>query len=218
VSAATAPRRRRVSTRAVLWALAVGVLIVLALDTTTRSDEAPRITEGGQVAFNPQRYGVKTYPKVVAAVEKKAAPLVTVAKAIKADPDAAGKRYGAREGVNSPYNFAVTGEGVAGKPSDSLMPVEVKGLKGTTVSLQVGPALNGTSLRDVVGFIGFNQFVNQVDYADAGTALNNQVKAKVLKDLDRASLKGKRVRFTGAFTYLAPTVITVTPVRLEVGA
>ena len=107
---------------------------------------------------------------------------------------------------------------MAGKPSDSLMPVKVKGLKGTTVSLQVGPALNGTSLRDVVGFIDFNQFVNQVDYADAGTALNNQVKAKVLKGLDRASLKGRHVRFTGAFTYLAPTVITVTPVRLEVGS
>ena len=40
----------------------------------------------------------------------------------------------------------------------------------------------------------------------------------MLKDLDRASIDGKHVRFTGAFTYLAPTVITVTPVRLEVGA
>ena len=213
----SATARRRVSTKAVLWALGVVVLIVLALDTTTRSDKAPRISEGGQVAFDPQRYGAKNYPKVVAAVEKKAQPLITLAKAIKADPDAAGKRYGARESANSPYNFAVTGEGVAGKPADSLMPVKVKGLKGTTVSLQVGPALNGTSLRDVVGFINFNQFVNQVDYADAGTALNNQVKAKVLKGLDRAGLKGKHVRFTGAFTYLAPTVITVTPVRLEVG-
>ena len=37
-----------------------------------------------------------------------------------------------------------------------------------TVNLQIGPAINGTSLRDVVGFITFNQFVNQVDYADAG--------------------------------------------------
>jgi predicted lipoprotein len=107
---------------------------------------------------------------------------------------------------------------VAGKPADSLLPVKVKGLKGTTVSLQIGPALNGTALRDAVGFIDFNQFVNQVDYADAGTALNTQVKQKVLKGLDRQSLKGKRVRFTGAFTYLAPTVVTVTPVRLEVGS
>jgi predicted lipoprotein len=209
--------KRRVSTKVVLWGLAAVVLVLLALDTTTRSDKAPRITNGA-AAFDPQRYGTKTYPKVVAAVEKKAVPLTTVAKAIKADPNAAGKRYGARESASSPYNFAVTGEGVAGKPADSLLPVKVKGLKGTTVSLQIGPALNGTALRDAVGFIDFNQFVNQVDYADAGTALNTQVKQKVLKGLDRANLKGKRVRFTGAFTYLAPTVVTVTPVRLEVSS
>jgi predicted lipoprotein len=216
MSASTAPRKApRISARIVLWALAVVVLVVLALDTTTRSDKAPRITDAA-AAFDAQRYGVKTYPKVVAAIEKKAVPLTTVAKAIKVSPDAAGKRYGARESASSPYNFAVTGEGVAGTVNESLVPVKVKGLKGTTVSLQVGPALNGTALRDVVGFINFNQFINQVDYADAATALNDQVKAKVLRGLDRPALKGKRVRFTGAFSYLAPTVITVTPIRLEV--
>ena len=209
--------RRRPSTRVVLWGLALIVLVLLALDTTTRSDKAPRITSGA-AAFDPRRYGTKTYPKVAAAVEKKAVPLTTVAKAIKADPNVAGKRYGARESASSPYNFAVTGEGVAGKVANSLLPVKVTGLKGTTVSLQVGPAINGTALRDAVGFIDFNQFINQVDYADAGTALNTQVKQKVLKGLDRANLAGKRVRFTGAFTYLAPTVVTVTPVRLEVGS
>jgi predicted lipoprotein len=197
--------------------IALAVVIALALDTTTRSDTAPRVS-GGRVAFDPKAYGAKTYPKVVAAIDKRAVPLTTVAKAIKADPDAAGRRYGARESASSPYSFAVAGEGVAGKPADSLMPVKVKGLPGTTVSLQVGPALNGTALRDVVGFIDFNQFINQVDYADAGTALNDQVKAKVLEGLDRASLQGKRVRFTGAFTYLAPTVVTVTPIRLQVGS
>jgi predicted lipoprotein len=94
--------------------------------------------------------------------------------------------------------------------------VKVPGAKGISVNVQVGPALNGTSLRDAAGFINFNQFINQGDYADAGTALNNEVKAKVLKGIDTASLTGKRIAFTGAFTYLAPTVMTITPIRLEV--
>jgi predicted lipoprotein len=38
----------------------------------------------------------------------------------------------------------------------------------------------------------------------------------VLKGVDGASLTGKHVKFTGAFTYLAPTVMTITPVHLEV--
>jgi ABC-type glutathione transport system ATPase component len=70
------------------------------------------------------------------------------------------------------------------------------------VSLQVGPAINGTAIRDAAGFINFNQFVNQVDFADAATALNSEVKAKVLKGIDPKSLKGKKVSFTGAFTAL----------------
>jgi len=214
-SAAAHPAKRKFPTVAILWGLAAVVLIALVLDTTTRSDTAPRTT-GGRVAFDPAAYGTKTYPKVAAEVDKRAVPVTELVPALAKDPDAASQQYGTRQG-SSPYNFAVTGEGVAGKPDGGLLPVKVKGLADTKVNLQIGPAINGTSLRDVAGFITFNQFVNQVDYADAATALNNQVKAKVLKGLDRAGLKGRHVRFTGAFTYLAPTVITVTPVRLEVG-
>jgi predicted lipoprotein len=212
---AIAHSRRRIPAKALLWAAAVIVLIALALDTTTRSDKAPKIAANGRVAFNPAAYGAKTYPKVVATIDRRAVPIQTLVPAIAGDVDAAGKRYGSRQG-SSPYNFAVKGEGVAGEARGSLLPLKVKGVpKGTTVSLQVGPAVNGTALRDAVGFINFNQFINQVDYSDAGTALNNQVKAQVLKGIDGASLKGKTVKFTGAFSFLAPTVVTITPTHLE---
>jgi predicted lipoprotein len=193
--------------------IVLAVLIALALDTTTRSDSAPRVT--GRVQFDPVAYGEKNYDaKVVPEISKRAVALDELAPAIDKDPDAAGERYGSRQG-SSPYNFAVTGEGVAGKAEDGLLPVKVKGLGDTKVNIQIGPAINGTALRDAVGFITFNQFVNQVDYADAATALNNQVKAKVLKGIDAASLDGKTVSFTGAFTFLVPNQITVTPIRLE---
>jgi predicted lipoprotein len=205
---------RRVSPRVIGAAVLVVVVIALALDTTTRSDKAPRVT--GRVAFDPAAYGEKNFDaKVVPAVEQHAVAITDLMPAIEDDADAAGKQYGSRQG-SSPYNFAVTGKGVAGKPKSGLLPVKVKGLKDTTVNLQIGPAINGTSLRDVVGFITFNQFVNQVDYADAATALNNQVKAKVLKGIDPQSLDGKTVSFTGAFTQLVPNSVTVTPVKLEV--
>jgi predicted lipoprotein len=207
----TAVRPNRV--RVIGTLIVVVVLIVLALDTTTRSDSAPRVT--GRAVFDPVAYGEKNYDaKVVPEIEKRAVSLDELAAALKDDPDAAGERYGTRQGT-SPYNFAVKGEGTAGKPEGGLLPVKVEGLKDTAVNIQIGPAINGTSLRDAVGFITFNQFVNQVDYADAATALNNQVKAKVLKGLDADSLDGKKVSFTGAFTALVPNTITVTPIRLE---
>ena len=190
--------------------VALVVLIALALDSTTRSDTAPR--ETGRVAFDPAAYGAKTYPKVVAEIEKRAVPIEELAQAIEDDPDAAGERYGKRQGT-SPYNFAVTGTGEAGKAEGGLLPVEVEGLDDAQVNLQIGPAINGTALRDAVGCITFDQFVNQVDYADAGTAFNTEVKAEVLKGA--GDLEGRTVVFTGAFTFLAPGVMTITPIALE---
>jgi predicted lipoprotein len=206
---------RTIPWRWILVAAAVVVIAAMALSASWRSDKAPRVTAGPK-PLDVASYGAKTYPKVVAAIDKKAADIGTVAAAIKQDPDAAGKQYGTRTSAGGPFNFAVKGEGVAGKAEASLLPVKVKGLKDVTVNVAVGPAINGTSLRDAVGFINFNQFINQNDYADAGTAINDQVKAQVLKGVDGTSLKGKKVSFTGAFTYLAPTVMTITPTRFEV--
>ena len=198
--------------------LAVLLVAAMALDTTYKDSDAPKTTAGGREAFAPAKYGAKTYPKAVAALEKEAQPLTELVPAMRKDLDAAGEQFGHREG-SSPYSFATKGEGVAGETKSGLMRVRVAGVpKSTTVSLQVGPAINGTAIRDAAGFINFNQFVNQVDFADAATALNSQVKAKVLKGIDPKSLKGKTVGFTGAFTALGPTVVTITPVKLETGA
>ncbi len=220
MSATDAPRSARPSTRraipvkAVLWGLAALVVLLLALDTTYR--DAGEATEAEKAAFNPERFGEENFEsKVLPALEDKAVPLKQLVPELRKDPDAAGEQYGHREGT-SPYNFAVTAEGVAGKAENGLLPVKVEGLKGTRVSVQIGPALNGTAIRDASGLVSFDQFVNQVEYADAATALNQQVKQKVLADVQPGQLAGKRVSFLGAFTYLDASVVTVTPVRLEV--
>jgi predicted lipoprotein len=200
--------------RIILAVAGLVLIAALAIDATWRGDKEARPT-AGPPKFDPATYRAKNYPKVAAAIDQKAVALPKLAAAIKQDPDAAGKQYGVRQG-SSPYNFAVKGVGVAGKDASGLLAVKVPGAKGVSVNLQVGPAINGTSLRDVSGFITFNQFINQNDYADAGTALNEEVKAKVLRGIDGTSLNGKKVSFTGAFTYLAPTVMTITPTRLEV--
>jgi predicted lipoprotein len=208
----TAPRRR-VSPRLIGWGLAGLVVVAIALDTTYKKPDF-KLTAAGRPAFNPDQYGRQTYPKAVATLEKDAQPLPVLTAALQKNADAAGAKFGHRAG-NGPYSFAVRGEGIAGKAKHGVLPVKVKGVpNGTTVAIQTGPALPGTSIRDAVGFIEFGQFLNQVEFADAATALNTQVKAQVLKKLDPQSLPGKRIRFLGAFTYLAPTAITVTPVQV----
>ncbi|WP_419998983.1 DUF2291 family protein [Streptomyces boninensis] len=193
--------------------IAVVLLVAaIALTTTYRSESAAK--SGGKEKFSPAKYAADTYqPKVVPAIKKNAVDLPKLHKAIAADSDAAGKRYGHRPGTG-PYSFAVTLTGTAGEARDGLMAVTVPGVDKARISIQTGPAINGTALRDAVGFIKFGQFTNQVDYADAATALNTAMKAKVLKSFDAAAAKGKKVTVTGAMTPLTPDVLTITPVAI----
>ena len=99
----------------------------------------------------------------------------------------------------------------------SILPVTVPGVPAdVTVQVQIGPALNGTALRDVTGTVSFNEFTNQLEYQQVATELNNQVRDSVLTGLDPASLTGKTITVTGAFTRVNPTLVSVVPVAFEV--
>jgi predicted lipoprotein len=213
---AAAPRaqRRRLSPRLIGLAVVAIVLAGAALDTTYK--KPGEVSSTGRKEFDAAAYGEQTFPKAVSTLEDAAVPLPKLVAALRKDPDAAGEQYGKRQG-QSPYSYSASGAGVAGTPEGGLLPVKVKGVPGDArVSLQIGPAINGTAIRDAVGFIEFGQFTNQVEYAASATGLNDQVKKQVLKGIDPASLDGKRVSFVGALSPLTPQVITITPVKLEV--
>lgn len=204
---------RRPSARLIGALVLLAVLVAMALDTTYK--KPGEATAGGRETFDPAQFGEATFPKVAAAVEESAVPITTLVPALIADQEAAGEKYGKRQG-SSPYNFATSGEGVAGKAEGGLLPVKVKGVpKSTRISIQIGPAINGTALRDVTGTIEFGQFRNQVEYAGAATALNTEVKERVLEGIEPADLEGRTVSFTGAFSLLAPTAVTIVPTKLE---
>ncbi len=82
--------------------------------------------------------------------------------------------------------------------------------------MQTGPAIMGTDLRDGTGTIQFGQFTNQIDYQNAGSALNKEMKKQVLSKLDTADLTGKTVSVVGVFQLTDPAKWLVTPVSLEV--
>jgi predicted lipoprotein len=199
------------------WIGLAAVLVLAAailLSTEYRSTDSP--ASARQQKFDPARYGADNYQsKVVPAIERSATSLPELYAALTADKEAAGRRYGHRQGTG-PYTFPVNGDGVAGTVNGNLLAVTGTGLpETTTVSIQIGPAINGTALRDAAGFITFGQFLNQVEYADAATALNNEMRAALLNGLNPAALTGKKITFTGAFSFITPTVITITPVALK---
>ncbi len=72
------------------------------------------------------------------------------------------------------------------------------------VRVQTGPAVNGTDLRDATGAIEFGQFTNQIEYQNAGSAINNQMKKDVLANAGADSLTGKTAKVVGVFKLINP--------------
>ena len=194
-------------------AAAVALVAAMAIDTTVvriGSESDVRVQ-----AFSPESFGAEQFPKIKESVEKRAAPAAELAQAVTADKKAAGEKYGVAS-ATGPL-VPVTFTGVFGERKANYNEIKIEGVPPEiTVRVQTGPALNGTDLRDATGEIQFGQFKNQIEYQDAGSAINNEVKKTVLGGLDPAALTGKTATVTGVFKLVNPKNWIVTPVRLDV--
>ena len=143
--------------------------------------------------------------KVIPYLDGKAAPFNEVIAAARANPDEAGKKYGyrAKEG-SEPWTYVVKIEGkiVAADTASraGTIDVDTTGDGKVAARIQIGPAMRGTALRDSLDFVSFNDFKNQIDYAQFGKAFNLHVVKTSLSKLPRDSLVGHTVTVIGAFT------------------
>ncbi|GAB3560640.1 DUF2291 family protein [Spelaeicoccus albus] len=195
------------------------IVLLVAMGFGTKVQTTAEANKAKQHAATPANFAKKHYSAdIVPAIEKRAVPLPKVSKAIAKDQKAAAKKYGVIEGTSAPV-YSVTLTGKAGKVDGTgRMKVTVAGLaKGATAYVQMGPALNGTAIRDASGTVHFPQFKNQIAYQNVGAQLNNQVKKKVLAKVDAKKLAGKTVTVTGAFQFVNPAAFMIVPVKIKVG-
>ena len=213
---ATTTMNRRGSPGVRWVAVAIAILALLGamiLDTkivTIGSAEDTR-----KAAFSPEAFGKAEFPNVQSAVEQRAVDAPTLATAIAKDKAAAEKQYGVPANVGTEFSVKFTG--VVGEGKSGIYTVKVADVPDNLViRIQTGPAINGTDLRDATGAITFGQFTNQIEYQNAGSALNKEMKKQVLSKIDASQLSGKTVSVVGVFQLTDPNSWTVTPVKLEV--
>lgn len=215
IGIAPAPKAPSAPRRGLMIALGVGaaVLAVIALDTAVvpiGSDNDVR-----KQAFSPDTFGDKEFPRIQAYVLEKAADGVTIAPEVLADKAAAAKKYGTSSTTGAIMMVKLTG--VAGEARSGVYDLAVKGMPAEIkVRVQTGPAINGTDLRDAPGDIEFGKFKNQIEYQDAGSAINRAMKKLVLDGMDTTSLTGKTLDVTGAFRLVNPKNWMITPVGVTV--
>lgn len=207
-------KRRLVGTGTIVTSLiGIALLVGIAIDTKVVRIGSEAAT--GPVGFSAETYGPTEFPKVRDAIAAKAVDAPVLAAAIAENKAAATEKYGVASGGTAVFPVSFTG--TAGDPKAGIYTITVPNMPaGVTVRVQTGPAINGTELRDATGTIEFGQFTNQIEYQDAGSSLNNAMKAEVLAPIDTKALSGKTVTVTGAFRLVNPKNWLVTPVKLTV--
>ena len=154
--------------------------------------------------------------------DSKANDLATVIAAVKADLDKAGHDYGHRAASEgSPWSFAVKSTGkvvsVNTESRAGTLIVEIASDAGPQqITLQIGPVVKGTAIRDSLPFFSFANVTNQIEFAQVGRAFNERALKEVEKPLAELKTPGTAVEFKGAISLTSvPETFVVTPVSLK---
>jgi predicted lipoprotein len=177
----------------------------------------------GAASFDPDKSVASMWAtKVIPYFEQKAGPFVEVRDLAAKSPDEAGAKYGYRaKSDGTPWTLMVKIDGtiVAADTQSraATIGVDATGQGKTDVSVQIGPAIFGTSIRDALSFVSFNDFTNQIDFARYGAAFNAYVNRNILATLPRKDLIGHKVSLIGAYALGAGDPPQVTPVEISIG-
>lgn len=202
----------------------LGLSSCSAFFTVVPINEERQLSEGGSATnkgFDKVAYVDKIWEsKVLPTVQSKAVDFDTLYTALKLNQDDASKKYGNK--VGGPYNFLtkfdakVTAVNTTSRVGTLTVEAQAGG-KAVPLTVQIGPVIQDTAIRDAVGFISFNEFVNQLQFADVADELNNRAYNMSLKGktFDN-SLVGKTVSISGAFTLNNLDSLTIMPVYFEI--
>lgn len=199
-----------------IW-IVIGVLVLVALSRGVKVVGINSAAAANPKAFSAAEYGKSEFPKVKAGIQKRAVSAHTLATALVANSSQATQKYGVPVSGGLGPEMSVSFSGVVDSGADGIYTVKVAGVPSDLViRIQTGPAINGTDLRDATGAITFGQFTNQIDYQNAASALNDQLKKEVLSKVETRSLKGKTISVVGTFELINPKGWLITPVSVSV--
>lgn len=181
--------------------------------TATSANDAERMGKMAAEMFSA---------RIAPYVAEKAVDLATLRSALAGGLDAAGASHGHRpDSEGSPWNFLVKGQGKVVKADTAARAAKLEldtDADGTAdLTVQLGPVIKGTALRDAADFIVFTDFRDQIEFAKLARALNDEAH-KAIK-LPEGDATGKTFAFEGALTLrsagdaqvMVPTLLNEVP-------
>lgn len=179
--------------------------------------------EEAKAGFNAAKYVDSIWDsKLIPTFQDEAVEVTQLLQQLDANQNTAIQTYGHRSGTGE-YSFMIYGEAKAIAYSEELrigrITLDFAPYDGQSdASILTGPVIprRNNALRDAVGFINFNDFVNQTEFADVSSALKDRVIEGVIGSIDLQNIDGKTLKFHGAFSLVDRSNIEIVPVIIEV--
>ena len=206
--------------------IGAGLLLVLlvAMVLNTKFLTPDEVAAIAPHPFDPAQTAAGLWKQAQADLPGRAAPLAQLLPALQTDVKAAADKFKATSPNENSFVFPVRVDATVAAATDEALRLEVPGLPPQTqVLVPLGTAVNGTVVRDAMGFT-FAQAPDQTNYQYVGDELRKLMQQQV-QDEKAATLAGKKVTVVGALNVIAPTntvpaakPVSVQPITITVAS
>ena len=169
--------------------------------------------------FDPVSYVDNIWnSKILPTISEDSEEITFILDELFANKEIAEEKYGSRSGTGS-YSFMVKGTGkiisLNTKSRVGTLAIELYKKYDAEIFITTGPVIKKDSVRDAVKFIQFNDFVNQLDFAEVSRIIKTRVLNEVIGPLNIKDIAGKTINFEGAITFDRKDKIFITPTNLQ---
>ena len=208
-----------------VFGLAFVVVLLAAMMLNTKFVTPQELADVGPEKFDPQKTAEALFTQAGTEIGDRAAPLGEVIAGVQSDPAAAAEEFDAVSPGADSFVFAVTATGIVTEASADSVQLKVQGVPAqTTVIVPVTTAINGTVLRDGMGF-EFADAPGQSAFQFVGDELKKLMQAAVADGVGNpGALKGKTVTVVGVLGVVgaepqpAAKPVNIQPVSMREGS
>ena len=209
----------RISLSLLCAALALGISGCTIVKDVPPDEKAIPTGASGDQARTEIRIKETFDSKLLPYVRDNATPIADLRKMLVLGLEQAGENHGHKgSGEGAAWNFPVSGSGkVVSAKLDTRarsVSVDTTGDGKADVTVQLGPVILGSALRDAAPFYNYDDFRDQIEFAKLSRAINDRI-SKLLEVPD-GDLVGKTASFVGVVPLKSTTeAYVVTPIVVE---
>ena len=156
--------------------------------------------------------------KIIPTISEEAEDITFILDELFKNKEVTEENYGGRSGTGS-YSFMVKGKAEITSLNTAsrvgTLSIKLEKKYDSEIFITLGPVIKKDSIRDAVKFIKFNDFVNQLDFADVSRVIKVRVLNEIIGPLNLKEITGKKINFEGAITFDRNDKIYITPTNID---